>query len=243
MKIGNRNRWVADTAGMCLTEILVGLTAGAIVLAATLDMVVVVKTRAERQFRVGAEQQDVRLALEVFEQEVRQTTPGWIISATAQEIVFHANVNGLETVTTSAVLSGQTTVSVLDGGGWGEGKLVSLCGPQQCERHRLARTGTQNELILAEPITGSMPAGSSVEVINLVRYYTRRDEEEGGVKLMRMVDGGASTLVGPLQDMRVAYWDEHGRTTSSLRDIKRITIHLQTTETAAAVVRDVALRS
>ncbi len=229
--------------GMCLTELLVSLTAGAIVLAATLDMVVVVKTRAERQFRAGAEQQDVRLALEVWEQEVRQTTPAWIMSATPREFSFHANVNGLETVITSPVPSGHTVLPVENGGEWGEGKLVSLCGPQQCELHRLARPGTRNQLALAEPTTLAMPAGSFVQVINLVRYYAKEDEEDGSLKMMRMIDGGASTFVASLRDVRFAYWDENGHATRGLQDIKRITVYLQTTETAAAVVRDVALRS
>lgn len=233
----------SDVRGMCLTEVLVSLTAGAIVLAATFDMVVIVKSRAERQFRAGEEQQNARIALEVMEQEVRQTSAAWILSAAPDELVFQANVNALETITTGAVPAGQSTVPVQDAAGWGEGKVVSVCTVQHCELHRLARAGLRNEIVLTEPLSVAMPAASSVEVMNRVRYYTKPDESDNSVRLMRMVDGGASTLVGPLREVQLAYWSEDGRAAQGLHEIRRMTVRLQLIEASEALVREFAIRS
>ena len=118
-----------------------------------------------------------------------------IVTANHGEFQFDANLRGQRTKTTAVIVPGQSILSVQDGSGWGEGKTVIVCGPRTCESHRLARTGQRSELTLVEPVGAPIAAGASVEVRNHVRYYVKMNED-GTFKLMRMVDGGASVLIG-----------------------------------------------
>lgn len=211
-------------------------------LAAALDAFNVVQTRAATQYRTLAHQQDLRLGLEVFEQEVRLAAADSIVTAAPDEFLFLANINAQRTATTSAVVPGQSVLAVQDGSGWGEGKTVSLCGRQACEVHRLSRAGQRSQLTLAEPVGLTLPSGASVEVRNRVVYYTKRDEK-GALRLMRMVDGGANALIGELEDVRFSYRDERGRVASLPSLVRRVIVEIEPSHSAHRVVREVSLRS
>jgi hypothetical protein len=242
MKHGRQWRGLHDDRGLCLTELLVAMTAGLIVLAAVLQTFTVVHAQAVRQQRTVARQQDLRLGLEVFEQEVRLATSSSLLKAAQDEMVFFANVSALLTNTTSPVLPGQTVLAVQDGSGWSEGKTVMLCGPALCESHRLARSGQRSLLTLAEPVGVALPTGASVEVVNRVSYYIGRDDPDG-VKLMRMVDGGASTVIGGLKSVQFIYKDGSGRGTAMTDSVKRIGVMVTANHSTIGIVRDVSLRS
>ena len=231
-----------NSQGVCLTELMVSLTTGAIVLAAALETFNVLEAHAVRQHRTVANQQDLRLGLEVFEQEVRLAVADSVVTASPSEFLFLANVNAQRTTTTSVVMPGQAILAVQDGSGWGEGKTVTLCGQQACEAHRLSRAGQRHQLTLTEPVGLTLPAGASIEVINRVVYYTRRDEQ-GTLRLMRMVDGGASVLIGELEDARFSYWDERGRATQLPAQMKRVVVEIKPMYSARTVAREVSLRS
>jgi len=143
---------------------------------------------------------------------------------------------------TAPVLPGQTTLAVQDGSGWSAGKTVTLCGPVTCESRRLARDGQRSLLTLAEPISLALPIGASVEAANRISYYIRRDET-GAVRLMRMVDGGASTVIGDLKAAQFAYRDSEDRPTTVTAQVRRIVAVIAAAHSSAVVVRDVGLRS
>lgn len=233
---------VFDKRGVCLTELMVSLTAGVIVLAAALNAFKVAQAHATKQQRDLRHQQDLRLGLEVFEQEARMAVADSIVTATPDEFRFHANISAHRTVTTGAVVPGQSVIAVQDGSGWSEGKSVIICGQQACEAHRLSRPGKQYQLTLMEPMISSFSAGASVEVNNLVAYYPKRDEN-GLVKLMRMVDGGANTLIGNLEDLHFSYWDEHGHVTQQPSLVKRVVLEIETHQVPYRMTREVSLRS
>ncbi|MDH4088726.1 MAG: hypothetical protein OEV71_08950, partial [Nitrospira sp.] len=191
-------RILFDKRGVCLTELMVSLTAGVIVLAAALNAFNVAQVHASKQQNNLRHQQDLRLGLEVFEQEVRLAVAESIVSTTPDAFRFHANINANRTMTTGPVVPGQSVITVQDGRGWSEGKTVIICGQQACESHRLSRSGQHYQLTLTEQVASSFPAGASVEVNNRVGYYTKRNEN-GTVNLMRVVDGGANTLIGDLE--------------------------------------------
>ena len=241
-----RELWKAGLSstsrGVCLTELMVSLTTGAIVLAAALETFNVVQAQAVRQYRTVSNQQELRLGLEVFEQEVRLAVADSIVTASPDEFLFLANVSDQRTTTTSAVTPGQSLLTVEDGSGWGEGKTVILCGPQACEAHRLSRAGQRHQLTLTEPIGLTLSTGASVEVTNRVVYYTKRDEQ-GTLKLMRMVDGGASVLIGELEAAHFSYWDERGRATQLPAHMKRVVVTIKPMYSVRTVVREVSLRS
>lgn len=228
--------------GVCLAELLIGVAAGVIVLATVLETFNVVRQHVTRQQRDLVYQQDLRLGLAVFEQEARLATAESIVMANPDEFEFLANINAQRTTATSDIARGQSLLAVQDGSGWGEGKAVAVCGLHLCEMHRLARAGQRTLLTLAEPVQSAFPTGASVEVKNHVLYYTRHDER-GVLRLMRMVDGGAGTLIGGLEHARFAYRDDRGRATSEPSQVKRVVIEIESNRSTHRVVREVSLRS
>jgi len=233
---------LSPLSGVCLTEVMIGLAAGTIVLAATLGTVNTIHHHVIDRQRVLAYQQDVRLGLEVFEQEARLAEAETIIAAEPEEFLFLANLNAQRTLTIGAVAPGQTVLTVQDGSEWGSGKTVLLCGQHVCETHRLARAGQRSQLVLEEPAGSMFPNGASLEVRNRVRYYTRRDES-GTVRLMRMVDGGASTLIGGMGGICFSYRDSSGHTTSLPEQVKRVVVEIESERPALRALREVSLRS
>ena len=243
----SHERWrpssiVLNTRGVCLTEVMVGLTAGVIVLAAALNALNVAQARVSKQQNDLRHQQDLRLGLEVFEQEVRLAAADSIVSLTPDELRFHANISDHRTVTTGAVAPGQSVIAVQDGSGWSEGKTAIICGHQACEAHQLSRSGQRYQLTVTEPVTLSFPAGASVEVSNRVAYYVKPDEN-GTVKLMRMVDGGANTLIGNLGKVHFSYWDEHGHVARQPSLVKRVILEIESNHSLHRMMREVSLRS
>ena len=228
--------------GVCLAELLIGLAAGVIVLATALETFSIVRQHVARQQRDLAHQQDLRLGLAVFEQEARLATAESIVIANPDEFQFRANINAQRTTTTGDIAQGQSVLAVHDGSGWGEGKAVAICGLRACELHRLVRPGQRTFLTLAEPVQSAFPTGASVEVRNHVVYYTKHDEQ-GLLRLMRMVDGGAGTLVGGLDNARFAYRDDRGRATSEPSQVKRVVVEIESNRSTHHAVREVSLRS
>lgn len=234
--------FLSSGRGVCLTELVVSVATGAIVLAAAFDIFHLVQTFAGAQQRTLTQQQDLRLALEVFEQEVRLTATEAIITVEPDQFLFLANVNGQRTTTAAVVLPGQSVLTVQDGSGWGQGKTVTLCGRRACEVHQLVRAGQRYQLTLAEPVESMLPAGASVEVRNRVAYYTKRDEQ-GALNLMRMVDGGANVLVGELKEAHFSYRDGRGQVTQRPSDVRRVLVEMEPSHLGHRTVREVGLRS
>jgi type II secretory pathway component PulJ len=232
----------SNIRGVCLSELVVSVATGAMVLAAAFDMFHIVQTRAAAQQRSLTQQQDLRLALEVFEQEVRLTAAEAIIAVQPDQFLFLANLSGQQTTTTGAVLPGQSTLAVQDGSGWSEGKTVTLCGRQACEVHRLLLAGQRFQLTLVEPVESMFPAGASVQVSNRVAYYTKHDEH-GVLNLMRVVDGGANVLVGGLNEAHFSYRDERGHITQRPSEARRVLIEMEPSHLGHRIVREVAFRS
>lgn len=229
-------------SGFTLIELILSLSIGVTVLAATLDIFNVAQTHADKHFTAVRQQQDVRLGLEVFEQEVRLANPESIQIADPDRIVFHANLGALRTKTTSSILPGQSVIAVQDGSGWGAGKTIMICSSTKCELHRLARAGQRNQLTLVEPIESTFLTGVPVEVRNRVLYYAKRDET-GTAQLMRMVDGGASVVIGGLQNLHLSYWDEMGKRTDTISRVKRVVVEIHSEQSRHRILRDVSIQS
>lgn len=231
-----------NQCGLCLPELLIATAVGTVVLAGSLEALNLVHARATEQQRAMAGQQDLRLGLEVWEQEVRMASAAAITTAVADRLEFSANIHALETTMTATVAAGQTVVPVQDGGGWGQGKTVRICSAGGCESHRLARTGLRQQLELTEPLSSLFPAGSSVEVMNRVAYYTRADTA-GRLQLMRMIDGGAGTLIGNLQAVQWTYWDDRGRVAVETSGVTRVVVTIESRDVLPIIVREVSVRS
>lgn len=233
---------ILGQSGFTLIELMLSLAIGVAVLAATLDIFTVARTHADKQFMALSQQQDMRLGLEVFEQEVRLATPESIQAADPDRILFYANLGALRTNSTGAVLPGQSVIAVENGSGWGVGKTIIICSSSNCESHRLARAGQRNQLTLAEPLEAAFAAGAIVEVRNRVVYYAK-EGENGTFELMRMVDGGASVMIGRLQNLRLSYWDEIGARTDTIAHVKRVVLEIHSDQPRGMILRDVSIQS
>lgn len=233
---------LSNMCGVCLAELAIGMATAVFVIAGLLEMLHFVGSVAGAKRGTMAQRQDIRLGLEVFEQEVRQATADSIISATQDTVSFFANIHAQHTNITATVMPGQSILPVLDGSSWGEGKSVALCGRLLCEMHRLSRAGQQYQLTLAEPVGATFPAGAFVEIRNRVVYYTKEDEE-GRLRLMRMVDGGANTLIGELETVMFSYRDKRGRVTSTPSEVTHVIVEIEPKYTSRRETVGVAFRS
>lgn len=239
------HRWLKgliSESGVCLSELMVALAIGTLVLAGSLEAFSIVQAQAVRQQRIMATQQEMRLGLEVFEQEVRMASSSTIAIARSDRFEFSANIHGLRTVTTAPVAAGQAVLPVQNGSGWEAGKTVMLCGLSGCEFHRLESPGQRSQLLLSSPVGEAYLAGASVEVRNRVTYYTRLDDRDR-MQLMRQLDGGAGVLIGDLQSARLSYWDERGKTGTGIGRIIRVVVELLPVVGDSKFVREVTVRS
>jgi prepilin-type N-terminal cleavage/methylation domain-containing protein len=238
---GTRTSALCNHRGFSLIEVLSAMAAGLVVLFAALQSVSYFQREFARQHEQILQQQDVRVGLELFEQELRLTSREALSVVRPDAVEFMANVGGLMTALTAPAAVGQTTLVVEDGRGWPDNKLVNVCWNDRCERLTLARAGVRNSLTLLEPVMQPIPSGASVMVINRIRYYSRPDER-GITRWLRQIDGGASVIAGNIARLTLSYWDAHGHPTTQPTSVRRIVVELalpgQVTE-----IREISLRS
>ena len=231
-----------NESGTSLLELMGAMAAGMVVLGATLQSLAHFQHEFSHQQDRITQQQDLRLGLELLEQELQLAWSGSLSTIMAEAVEFTANIHGLMTHVTAAAATGQTTIAVDDGLGWPERKTVRVCWNDQCEHFTLARTGQRNLLTLTESIPRMVPAGASVMVMNRVRYYGRPDAM-GSLRLLRQIDGGASVLVGDIESVRFSYWDERGRVAAQPALVRRIVVEISLPRHQLRAVREVSLRT
>jgi hypothetical protein len=234
--------FVQSESGTSLLELMGAMAAGLVVLGATLQSLSFFQRQFSHQQEQIARQQDLRLGLELLEQELRLAGFASLTTAKSDEVEFTANIHGLETIVTESATMGQTTLAVDDARGWPERKITRVCWNDQCDQFTLARTGQRNLLTLTEPIPRMIPAGAAATVSNRVRYYTRPDDR-GVPRLLRQIDGGASVLVGDLEAVRFSYWDERGHVAAEPGLVRRIVVEVWLPRFAARAIREISLRT
>jgi hypothetical protein len=218
------------------------MAAGLVVLGATLQTLSYFQQQFMRQQRDVAQQQDLRLGLEVLEQELRLAGSGSLTTAAQDVVEFSANLQGLSTTVTTAAAIGLTALSVEDGRGWDNRKTIVACWAEGCETLVLARDGQRRLLTVTQPLTRAIPAGSFVSLLNRVRYYSRRDDR-GVLRLLRQVDGGASVLVGDIREARFSYWDENGQAAAQPALVRLIVVEVMMSDRGTRAVRGISLRT
>ena len=234
-------------AGFSLTEAMISLVAGLAVLGAALQGLTHFQERLLAQQQMIGWSQDLRLGMQVLEAELRLAGTGALTStppvlkAERGEIEFRANLAGLTTTLTEAGSAGQLDLAVGSGSGWSKGKLIVICGVDQCATHHLARDGRSHGLSLTSPLAQAFPVGSVVSVLNQVRYYLRADQQ-GKTTVMRMVDGGANALMGEIGLFRLTYIAKDGRPPHDPTLVARVRIEVGAERGGWILTRDVGLR-
>lgn len=236
------HRRIRTEAGTSLIELMFAMAAGLVVLGATLQALPYFQQQFMRQQREVAQQQDLRLGLEVLEQELRLAGSGSLTTVALDSVGFSANLHGLSTTVTAAATIGQTALSVEDGQGWEDRKTIVACWAERCETLALARDGQRHLLTVTQPLTGAIPSGAAVSILNHVRYYSRRDDQ-GVLRLLRQVDGGASVLVRDIQEVRFSYWDENGQAVTQPAFVKRVVVEVMLSHQGIRTVREISLRT
>ena len=229
-------------AGTSLIELMFAMVAGLVVLGGTLQALSYFQQQFMKQQREVAQQQDLRLGLEVFEQEMRLASSGSLAITTSDSVEFLANLHGLSTTVTATAVAGQTILSVDDGRGWDDRKIIVVCWAERCERLTLVRDGQRRVLTVTQPLTTAIPAGAFVSLLNHVRYYSRQDER-GVLRLLRQVDGGASVLVGDIREARFSYWDENGQVSTQPALVRLVVIDVMMSGRGIRAVRAISLRT
>ena len=238
---GTRHR-IRMEAGTTLTELMLAMAAGLVVLGATLQALSYFQKQFMRQQHEVGQQQDLRLGLEVLEQELRLAGSGSLTIAAQDVVEFSANLQGLSTTVTAAAAIGQTDLWVEDGRGWDDRKTIVACWAERCETLALARDGQRRLLTVTQPLARAIPAGAFISLLNHVRYYSRRDDQ-GVLRLLRQVDGGASVLVGDIREARFSYWDENGQAVTQLALIRLVVVEVMMSDQGIRTVREISLRT
>ncbi|THJ23959.1 MAG: hypothetical protein CAF45_006460 [Nitrospira sp. CG24E] len=233
-------RWME--AGLSLTELMFAMAAGLVVLAATLQALSYFQRQFMRQQYEVAQQQDLRIGLEVLEQELRLAGSGSLTLVASDTVEFSVNLQGLATTVTAGASIGQTALSVEDGRGWEDRKTIVACWAERCETLALAQDGQRRLLTVTHPLTRAIPSGTFVSLLNRVRYYSRRDDQ-GVLRLLRQVDGGASVLVRNIREARFSYWDENGQIVTQAASVKLVVVEVMLSEHGIRAVREISLRT
>lgn len=234
--------------GFSLIELLMALTIGGVAVAAALYMFSAYGGRFHAQQSAMVSNQELRLAMDVLCNEVRLAGAGVmggdvpLTTMRPDEMEFFANLNGTATVLTRLALPGEAELSVENAAGWSKGKQVLLCTAESCMWNRLAAEGRKLALPLTTPLAAALPARSAAFLLNRVHYYLKVDED-GTTRLMRAVDGGASTLVADVREFHLQYLDRHGRETAAADEVVRVRVRAQVGVSGTPFTQDIAIRA
>jgi hypothetical protein len=234
-------------AGICLTEVMVAMAAGAVILSTTFQAFHLFEARLTTQQEAISRHQDQRLGLHVLEEELRLAGSGSskdvpaIVTIGPREIEFMANLESLTTVLTQPVSALQQELRVLHGSSWNQGKRVVICSADHCAESRLALDGRQTSLSLTASLGQSFPVGSEVFISNRLRYYVS-SASGGKQNLMRQVDGGANAIIGDVTQFQLAYFDRDGKPTNDAGSVSRVRIELAVENDRQSVMTEIGLR-
>ncbi len=107
-------RLLDDNRGVCLAELMIALTAGAVVLAAAVQSLTHFERRLSAQQVGMGRHQDLRVGLSVIEDELRLADAGssgtFLLTANRQEVAFLANLEGGTAILTEAAHPGPWTL-------------------------------------------------------------------------------------------------------------------------------------
>jgi hypothetical protein len=230
---------LTNNSGICLTEVMVAMVAGAVILSTTFHALTLFESKLTAQQDTISRHQDQRLGLHVLEEELRLAGTGLPIDSPA--ISSLGNLDNLTTVLAEPASALQQELLVLNGSNWNQGKHIVICSADHCAEGILARDGRQTLLSLTASLGVAFPAGSEVFVSNRLRYYV--SGTLGRKKnVMRQVDGGANTIIGDVTHFQLDYFNKQGQPTSDVAFVSRVRIDLAVGHDRQGVVSEVGLR-
>ncbi len=219
--------------GFSLAEVMISSALGMVVLGAAIDAFIAHHAQFRGQQAKAELQQDLRGGAALLARELRLAGGGMpsapVTVMATREVAFSANVNNIRGVLLAAAASGQDRLEIGPGSsGWSKGKRIVVCGPPGCEEHVLAKDASSSgRLTVADFLTRDFPVGSSVELVNAVRYYLSTSDPRNH-KLMREIDKGANPLIEYVENFSLTFLKENGVPASAAEDIRMVRVILQT---------------
>ncbi len=105
----------------------------------------------------------------------------------------------------------------------------------------MAADGRKQTLMLMTPTLEQYPMKSAVFLLNRVRYYVKR-HDDGTMRLMREVDGVASTMLSDVRGVQLQYFNGRGGMETDARDVVRVRVTIQVGRQGSTLSRDIAIR-
>jgi type II secretory pathway pseudopilin PulG len=246
----------SDAAGVMLIELMVATVVFLFVAAGGMRFLILQHQWAVRQENTAEAQQQIRAAMDFMDRELGLLGFGLpqgqtgMLAADLQDVEFLANLHAAAAGLATAAQPGQSGLTVYYDRGAGyfqAGRTIQICGRDYCERHTLARDGETDHLELTEGVSTLFGPGSTIQVLNRVRYELR-PMAGGPFKLIRTVDGGANAVAEGLSSMELIYRDRQGQVTADLPDIRRVEIRLTAepsggTHTARGLSNEIYIRN
>ncbi len=192
--------------------------------------------------------QELRLGMDVLCSELRLAGGGLLVGDTVfvktgmDEVEFFANLSGSSTLLTQLVEAGRQDLPVEGGADWPKASRCS-CAPQRIVSGIVCwlPKGRKQTLLLMTPTLEQYQPKTAVVLLNRVRYYVKRSDE-GGQRLMREVDGVASTVLNDVSDLQLQYFNRSGGVVNDARDVVRVRVMIQVSRQGLRLSRDIAIR-
>lgn len=242
-----RRRWHLNARGVSLIELLFGMAISSVAISAAIQAFAAYGLRLSSQHASMTANQELRLGLDVLCSELRLAGGGLLGAEAAfmkkevDEVEFFANLSGSSTILTQVAEAGRQDLPVEDGADWPKGKQVLLCTAVHCAWNRLAADGRKQTLMLTTPTLEQYQAKSAVFLLNRVRYYVKRPDD-GTMRLMREVDGVASTMLSDVRGVQLQYFNRRGGMETNARDVVRVRVTIQGGRQGSTLSRDIAIR-
>jgi len=223
-----------DRKGASLIELMIATLIFSMVAAFGMKFLICLNQWGVLQEDTAEAQQQVRTALDFMVRELGLLGFGLregdasILKAEGQEVKFLANLDAAAARLTQMAQANQMQLSIYYENApdkFKQGKVISICRLDRCERHTLVNDGGNNSLELGEGLTSPFPSNSTIQIINQVRYALN-PADATHFKLLRTVDGGSNSVAEGLGSMELIYLDREGRAGAALPDIHRVRIHL-----------------
>jgi prepilin-type N-terminal cleavage/methylation domain-containing protein len=225
---------ILDRRGVSLLELMIATMVFSLVAAFGMKFLIFQNQWGVLQEDTAEAQQQVRTASDFMVRELGLLGFGLregdasILKAEGQEVQFLSNLDAAAARLTQMAQANQRQLSIEYENAsdkFKQGKVVSICGLDRCERHTLANDGGNNSLEFEEGLTSPFPPNSTIQIINQVRYALN-PAEGTQFRLLRTVDGGSNSVADGLASMELIYLDREGRAGAALPDIHRVLIHL-----------------
>ncbi|ULA65827.1 MAG: hypothetical protein LZF62_10031 [Nitrospira sp.] len=236
-----------NARGVSLIELLFAMAISSVAISAAIQAFAAYGLRLSSQHANMTANQELRLGLDVLCSELRLAGSGLLGAEAAftkkevDEVEFFANLSGSSTIMTEVAEAGRQDLPVEDGADWPKGKQVLLCTAVHCAWNRLAADGRKQTLMLMTTTLEQYPMKSAVFLLNRVRYYVKR-HDDGTMRLMREVDGVASTMLSDVRGVQLQYFNGRGGMETDARDVVRVRVTIQVGRQGSTLSRDIAIR-